>query len=93
MNSMPELVCVHASPGEATTVRVSYRSMAYITMWFYASSCFSLGLCDRDGGKDGLSACVCVCACAGANAGVHYVPSAMPQSEISLVANNSKTRK
>lgn len=35
-----------------------------------------------------VSASVCV----GANVGVHYAPSVMPQSEIRLVANNSKTR-
>lgn len=31
--------------------------------------------------------------CVGANVGAHCVPSVLPQSEISLVANNSKTRK
>lgn len=42
-----------------------------------------------------VCACVCagVCAGVGANVGIHHVPSVMPQSEISLVANNSKTRK
>lgn len=29
----------------------------------------------------------------GVNVGVHNVPSVMAQSEISLIANNSKTRK
>ena len=41
----------------------------------------------------GVCVCVCVCVCFGANVGVRYVPSVMPQSETSLVANNSKTRK
>lgn len=32
-----------------------------------------------------------VCGCVGANVGVHSAPSVIPQSEISPVANNSKT--
>lgn len=54
-------------------------------------------VCVRERWQEGLCVCVCgcagVCAGVGANVGIHHVPSVMPQSEISLVANNSKTRK
>lgn len=50
-------------------------------------------MCLRERERETKIIGVCACVCVGGNVGVRYVPSVRSQSEISLAANNSKTRK
>lgn len=56
-----EYVGAGVCPCEAIIVGVSYRSVPYITMWFYASSCF-VWVCAT--GMETKIVYLCVRACA-----------------------------